>query len=83
MEKVFEEHASGGKKNQERPILLESIDFCVKNSIDIILVSELSRLGRNALEVVLAIYKSAAEGKPIKLPLTDCASTDFIGRFDK
>ena len=39
--------------------------------------------GRNALEVVLAIYKSAAEGKPIKLPLTDCASTDFIGRFDK
>ena len=39
--------------------------------------------GRNALEVVLAIYKSAAEGKPVKLPLTDCASTDFIGRFDK
>lgn len=39
--------------------------------------------GRNALEVVLAIYKSAAEGKPVKLPLTDCASTDFAGRFDK
>lgn len=39
--------------------------------------------GRNALEVVLAIYKSAAVGKPVKLPLTDCASTDFIGRFDK
>lgn len=39
--------------------------------------------GRNALEVVLAIYKSAAEGKPVKLPLTDCASTDFVGRFDK
>ena len=38
--------------------------------------------GRNALEVVLAIYKSAATGKPVKLPLTDCASTDFAGRFD-
>ena len=53
--KVFEEHCSGGKKNAERPILLESIDFCVKNRIDIILVSELSRLGRNALEVLVTI----------------------------
>ena len=37
--------------------------------------------GRNALEIVLAIYKSAAEGRPVKLPLEDCASTDFTGRF--
>lgn len=39
--------------------------------------------GRNALEIVLAVYKSAAESQPVKLPLTDCASTDFVGRFDK
>lgn len=39
--------------------------------------------GRNALEVVLAIYKSAATGQPVKLPLLKCASTDFVGRFDK
>lgn len=38
--------------------------------------------GRNALEVVLAIYKSAAIGRPVKLPLLNCASTDFMGRFD-
>ena len=38
--------------------------------------------GKRALELVLAIYKSAAEGKPIKLPLTSCATTDFSGRFD-
>jgi len=25
--------------------------------------------GRNALEIVLAIYKSAATGEPVKLPL--------------
>jgi predicted dehydrogenase len=37
--------------------------------------------GRRALELVLAIYKSAAEGKPVKLPLEDCATTDFKGRF--
>lgn len=38
--------------------------------------------GRNALELVLAIYKSAATGVPIELPLKECASTDFAGRFD-
>lgn len=39
--------------------------------------------GRNALELVLAVYKSAAEGKPVKLPLKECASIDFTGRFGK
>lgn len=37
--------------------------------------------GRGALELVLAIYKSAATGAPVKLPLKKCASTDFDGRF--
>lgn len=37
--------------------------------------------GRNALEMVLAIYLSAATGKPVKLPLKNVASTDFTGRF--
>ena len=37
--------------------------------------------GKRALELVLAIYKSAAECKPVKLPLTKCATTDFSGRF--
>lgn len=39
--------------------------------------------GRNAVEMVLAIYQSAATGKPVKLPLADVASTDFAGRFDR
>ena len=39
--------------------------------------------GRNALEMILAIYQSAATGKPVKLPLKDVASTDFTGRFEK
>ncbi|NBK25820.1 MAG: Gfo/Idh/MocA family oxidoreductase, partial [Spirochaetia bacterium] len=37
--------------------------------------------GKRALELVLAIYKSAAEGRPVKLPLEACATTDFTGRF--
>ena len=39
--------------------------------------------GMRALELVLAIYQSAAEGKPVSLPLGHCASTDFAGRFDR
>ncbi len=37
--------------------------------------------GKRALEVVLAIYKSAAEGSIVKLPLGQCATIDFKGRF--
>lgn len=37
--------------------------------------------GRNALEIVLAIYKSQKEGKPVHLPLTNFASIDMKGEF--
>jgi len=37
--------------------------------------------GRGALELILAIYKSAAEGKVVKLPMQKCKTTDFKGRF--
>lgn len=37
--------------------------------------------GRRALELVLAIYKSAAEGCTVKLPLDNCSTMDFKGRF--
>lgn len=40
-----------------------------------------AQAGRRALELVLAIYKSAAEGRPVKLPLGDCSAMDFKGRF--
>lgn len=37
--------------------------------------------GRNALEIVLAIYKSQKTGMPVKLPLTDFSSIDMAGEF--
>lgn len=40
-----------------------------------------ARAGKRALELVLAIYKSAAEGITVKLPLENCKTTDFVGRF--
>lgn len=39
--------------------------------------------GKRALELVLAIYKSAAEHRPVKLPLGEGSTMDFVGRFDK
>lgn len=50
--KVFEEKISGAKKNSERQILVEAINYCKSKKVDILLVSELSRLGRNAFEVL-------------------------------
>lgn len=41
-----------------------------------------AKAGRDALEMVLAIYKSAAEGQAVKLPLKECSTLDFVGRFD-
>ena len=41
-----------------------------------------AKAGRDALEMVLAIYKSAAEGQAVKLPLKECSRLDFVGRFD-
>lgn len=38
--------------------------------------------GKNAVELILAIYQSAAINKPVKLPLDNVSSTDFEGRFE-
>ena len=38
--------------------------------------------GKRALELVLGIYQSAATGRPVKFPLADCSTLDFVGRFD-
>lgn len=50
--KTFEEHISGAKRNEERPVLCECLDYCIENNVDTLLISELSRLGRNVDEVL-------------------------------
>lgn len=55
--KIFEEHISGAKKNEERPILCECLDYCIENKIDTLLISELSRLGRNVDEVLANVKR--------------------------
>ena len=40
-----------------------------------------ARAGRNALELVLAVYKSSRDGVPVKLPLVEFSTADMVGRF--
>ena len=60
--KVFEEHISGAKKNEERPVLCEAIQYCKEHCISILLVSELSRMGRNAFEVLASVKELIDSG---------------------
>ena len=50
--RVYEEKISGAKKNAERPLLQQALEYCKAEHIDMLLVSELSRLGRNVYEVL-------------------------------
>ena len=68
--KVFEEHISGAKKNEERPVLCEAIAYCKEHRISTLLVSELSRMGCNAFEVLASVKE-----------LLDCGIRSAFGRF--
>ena len=70
---VYTEHISGAKKNGERPVLREAIERCKEyaqplasegnaKSRVILLVSELSRLGRNAFEVLETVKELIDNG---------------------
>jgi DNA invertase Pin-like site-specific DNA recombinase len=52
VEAVFAEKVSGAKKNQERQELMKMVDFVKQHDIDKILVTELSRLGRDPLQIL-------------------------------
>ena len=62
--KVFEEHISGAKKNEERPVLCQTLEYCKKNGISTLLVSELSRMdGKPSLfaPIMLATLSTCAQ----------------------
>ena len=54
---IFEEHISGAVKNEERPVLCGCLDYCIANAINTLLISELSRLGRNVDEVLANVKR--------------------------
>ncbi len=52
---TFEEKVSGGKNNEDRPKLMEMIEFVKTKQVDKVLTWELSRIGRNTIEVLKTI----------------------------
>ena len=62
VESVFAEKISGAKVNAERSELLNMINYVEVNHIDKVLVTELSRLGRDTLQVLEVIEMLNAKG---------------------
>ena len=60
--KVFQEHISGAKSNQERGVLSECLEFCREERPGTLMVTELSRLGRSTVEVLKAVEDLTAAG---------------------
>lgn len=58
--------------------LYENVIAAIKGEDELLVDGE---AGKRALELVLAIYRSAADGQPVKLPLANGAAVDFTGRF--
>ena len=53
--RTFEEHISGAKKLEEREVLTQCLEYCKNNSVNYLLISELSRLGRSTLQVLRSL----------------------------
>lgn len=53
--KIFANKISGAKKNEDRPEILEMIEYVKSNQVDKVLVLEISRLGRNTLDALKVI----------------------------
>ena len=60
--RIFKEHVSGAKSNQERGVLSECLELCRTERPDTLMVTELSRLGRSTVEILKAIEDLTAAG---------------------
>lgn len=78
VKKEFHENPPNVYGYGHTPLYADVIDSIEKNRppyVD-------AEAGKRALELVLAIYKSAYEGHAITLPLKKSASVDYKGRFE-
>lgn len=78
--RVFEEHISGAKRNEERPVLTDAVEFCLENKVGTLLVSEMSRLGRNAFEVLSTVKTLADNGVNLYLQKEQLSLLDDEGK---
>lgn len=78
--RIFEEHVSGAKRNEERPVLTDAVEYCQNNSVRILLVSEMSRLGRNAFEVLSTVKTLSDSGVNLYLQKEQISLFDDDGK---
>ena len=78
--KVFQEHISGAKTNQERGVLSECLEFCKTERPDTLMVTELSRLGRSTVEVLKAVEDLTAAGVNVFILDLNLSTLDEEGR---
>ena len=73
----LEEATSNVYGNGHTSLFADMIDAIKKNRIPYVD----AYAGKDALELVLAIYKSQKEGQAVTFPLTDFSSTDMESEF--
>ena len=77
--KVFQEHISGAKSNQERGVLSACLEFCKTERPGTLMVTELSRLGRSTVEVLKAVEDLTAAGVNIYILDLNLSTLDERG----
>ena len=77
--RVFQEHVSGAKSNQERGVLSECLEFCKTEHPGTLMVTELSRLGRSTVEVLKAVEALTAAGVNIYILDLNLSTLDERG----
>lgn len=78
--RIFQEHVSGAKSNQERGVLSECLDFCRVERPGTLMVTELSRLGRSTVEVLKAVEDLTAAGVNVFILDLNLSTLDEEGR---
>lgn len=82
---VYNEHISGAKRNSDRAVLVEAVEHCKtlvkENDTNVILLcSELSRVGRNAFEVLETIKTLVDNGVNLYLQKEQMTLLDDNGK---
>ena len=78
--KIFQEHVSGAKSNQERGVLSECLEFCKTEHPGTLMVPELSRLGRSTVEVLKAVEDLTAAGVNVFILDLNLSTLDDEGK---
>lgn len=80
IENIYEEKISGAEKNSERAVLTECLEYCFSEGIGTLLISELSRLGRNVDEVLKNVMLCKERGLNVYFQKENLSIFDSTGK---